>query len=166
MFKKKPTVKPAAPIRSSDRRKLVTTIISDFHIPPPATTAIPPAEPTPEAESSTSASTNAPDPALTALRNTLLPDSTVAAKFTTTLGPDLHPVNGIIYSGSHAESSILSDGKARPLWVKTDEGWFPTVYTCWEAIKYGVLPIVYTHGPVMEKVYGGADLMMPGVIGG
>lgn len=39
------------------------------------------------------------------------------------------------------------------------------MYTCWEAVKYGVLPVVYTHDAVMEKVYGGADLMMPGVLG-
>ncbi|KAK6498520.1 hypothetical protein TWF481_011108 [Arthrobotrys musiformis] len=172
MFKKKPTVKPAAPIRSSDRRKLVTGIITDFNIPLPSTpVAAPPpsttdAGPTPEEPTAASSSTTPTiDPAITALRNTLLPESTVAAKFTTTLGPQLTPVNGIIYSGVHADSSVLTDGKTRPLWVKSDEGWFPSVYTCWEAVRYEVLPVVYTHDAVMEKVYGGADLMMPGVLG-
>ncbi|KAF3283129.1 hypothetical protein TWF970_001114 [Orbilia oligospora] len=168
MFKKKPTVKPAAPIRSSDRRKLVTGIITDFNIPLPSTastTNTAAAEPTPEEPTAGSSTNNTIDPAVTALRNALLPESTVAAKFTTTLGPQLSPVNGIIYSGVHHDSTILTDGKTRPLWVKSDEGWFPSVYTCWEAVKYEVLPVVYTHDAVMEKVYGGADLMMPGVFG-
>ncbi|KAF3172771.1 hypothetical protein TWF788_009362 [Orbilia oligospora] len=168
MFKKKPTVKPAAPIRSSDRRKLVTGIITDFNIPLPSTTSTAntaAAEPTPEEPTAGSSTNNTIDPAVTALRNALLPESTVAAKFTTTLGPQLSPVNGIIYSGVHHDSTILTDGKTRPLWVKSDEGWFPSVYTCWEAAKYEVLPVVYTHDAVMEKVYGGADLMMPGVFG-
>ncbi|KAF3917170.1 Ligatin [Dactylellina cionopaga] len=181
MFKKKPAVKPAAPLRSSDRRKLATGIISDFHLsplktldslPPTSTTPAPATDLPTEAESSTNANNantnNTPEPALTALRATLLPDSTVAAKFTTTLGPDLHPVNGLIYSGVHSQSPLFADGKTRPLWVKTDtEGgmWFPSVYTCWEAVEYGLLPLVYTHAGVMEKVYGGADLMMPGVVG-
>ncbi|KAF3310049.1 hypothetical protein TWF173_010161 [Orbilia oligospora] len=168
MFKKKPTVKPAAPIRSSDRRKLVTGIITDFNIPLPSTTSTTntaAAEPTPEEPTAGSSTNNTIDPAVTALRNALLPESTVAAKFTTTLGPQLSPVNGIIYSGVHHDSTILTDGKTRPLWVKSDEGWFPSVYTCWEAVKYEVLPVVYTHDAVMEKVYGGADLMMPGVFG-
>ncbi|KAK6497079.1 hypothetical protein TWF506_004561 [Arthrobotrys conoides] len=169
MFKKKPTVKPAAPIRSSDRRKLVTGIITDFNIPLPSTTSTTntttAAEPTSEEPTAGSSTNNTIDPAVTALRNTLLPESTVAAKFTTTLGPQLSPVNGIIYSGVHHDSTILTDGKTRPLWVKSDEGWFPSVYTCWEAVKYEVLPVVFTHDAVMEKVYGGADLMMPGVFG-
>ncbi|EPS40105.1 hypothetical protein H072_6061 [Dactylellina haptotyla CBS 200.50] len=174
MFKKKPTVKPAAPLRSSDRRKLAAGIITDFNLspfksqeptaPPQATTDTPAEDVEPSASTGPSTN-NAPDPAVTALRNILLPESTVSAKFTTTLGPDLHPVNGIIYSGTYPESSILVDGKTRPLWVKSDEGWFPSVYTCWESREYGLLPVVYTHAGVMEKVYGGADLMMPGVIG-
>ncbi|KAK6360820.1 hypothetical protein TWF730_006942 [Orbilia blumenaviensis] len=174
MFKKKPTVKPAAPIRSSDRRKLVTGIITDFNIPlptsppppPPATTTADQSEPTTSTtEEPSTSTTNTIDPAVTALRNALLPESTVAAKFTTTLGPQLSPVNGIIYSGVHHDSATLTDGKTRPLWVKSDEGWFPSVYTCWEAVKYDVLPVVYTHDAVIDKVYGGADLMIPGVLG-
>ncbi|KAF3924130.1 Ligatin [Arthrobotrys entomopaga] len=198
MFKKKPTftdtlriikVKPAAPLRSSDRRKLAASIITDFSLSPLLSTKdTPPSQQPPtdtntntntttaedaETTSSAAATTTTtttttstqPDPSLTALRNTLLPESTVSAKFTTTLGPDLHPVNGIIYSGTHPNSSIITDGKTRPLWVKTDECWFPSVYTCWEGVEYGVLPIVYTHAGVMEKVYGGADLMVPGVVG-
>ena len=37
------------------------------------------------------------------------------------------------------------------------------VYTLWKNPK--LLPLLHTHPPVMEKLYTGADLMTPGLIG-
>ncbi|KAK6330506.1 hypothetical protein TWF696_003395 [Orbilia brochopaga] len=164
MFKKKPALKPSAPIRSSDRRKTAARLIRVFDLAPATVDEEPPQDDT---------GAPAADPGITLLRTTLLPENTSHAKFTTTLGPDLRSVNGLIYSGSHPSSQILDD-KVHPLWVASDDfegsgkhydGWFPSVYTAWELVNNGLLPIVYTHDAVMEKVFGGADLMMPGVVG-
>ena len=62
---------------------------------------------------------------LTQLRNKIFPENTSSAKFTTTLGPELSPVNGLIYNGTH-ESGLESGGVQRPLWVETDDLLFPT----------------------------------------
>jgi translation initiation factor 2D len=49
------------------------------------------------------------------------------------------------------------------LWVKFDgEALFPTVYTLWK--NPGLLPILHTHPPVIEKLQNGADLMIPGMV--
>lgn len=57
---------------------------------------------------------------LSALRKSLLPDNALSAKFTTTSGPQLKEVNGIVYVGSHDSS------EQRVLWVKIDEKLYPT----------------------------------------
>lgn len=129
-------VKPLAPLRSSDRRKLAQQTISDLAVKIPA---------------------NAEDDksnAESAVRNQLFPENTRSAKFTTTAGPNLDTVNGTLY--------VTEDG--RPVWVKLDDGvLFPTVYTLWN--NPTLLPVVNTHAPVVEKLCGGADLMTPGLIG-
>ncbi|KAJ6256532.1 hypothetical protein Dda_8394 [Drechslerella dactyloides] len=164
MFKKKPALKPSAPIRSSDRRKTAARLIRMFDLAPSVTEDDSPPD---------DAAPPTTDSSITLLRSTLLPENTSHAKFTTTLGPDLRPVNGLIYSGAHPTSQILDD-KVHPLWVASGDvegsgnlydGWFPSVYTAWELASDGLLPIVYTHDAVMDKVFGGADLMMPGVVG-
>ncbi|KAI7150696.1 hypothetical protein KC324_g15478, partial [Hortaea werneckii] len=107
MFKKKPSIKPAAPLRSSDRRKLADQIIQDYQLKRPE-----PADPTPDqkAEATT---------AHTSLRNALLPDNVQSAKFSTTSGPDLKQVNGTVYVGSH-------DGEeARILWFQIERRIYP-----------------------------------------
>jgi translation initiation factor 2D len=101
MFKKKPNFKPLSPLRSSDRRKLAEQVISDFQLKTNGN----------EAESQTE---------LAAIRNSLLPESSLAAKFTTTAGPDLKTVSGAIYVGAHPGE------EQRILWVKIDGRMFPT----------------------------------------
>ncbi|KAF8246636.1 hypothetical protein K440DRAFT_602077 [Wilcoxina mikolae CBS 423.85] len=142
MFKKKPNIKPLSPLRSSDRRKIAQQIIQDLSY------TAPPSSPE---EASTGEA---------ALRNLLFPDGTSSAKFTTTHGPDLTPVNGTLYFGTHADSD------ERPLWVRVNRAspeLFPTVYTLWR--NPGLLPLLHTHPPVIERLCDGADLMIPGLIG-
>ena len=115
----------------------------------------------------------------------LLPEGTAAAKFTTTHGPNLAPVNGTIYLGTHAavaaavpaEGSGSSNGgntsgtdfhdaNERPLWIRVDRTvpeLFPTVYTLWRNPR--LLPLLRTHPDVVERLCDGADLMVPGLIG-
>ncbi|KAI6871626.1 hypothetical protein KC338_g2511 [Hortaea werneckii] len=146
MFKKKPSIKPAAPLRSSDRRKLADQIIQDYQLKQPE-----PTDPTPDqkAEATT---------AHTSLRNALLPDNVQSAKFTTTSGPDLKQVNGTVYVGSH-------DGEeARILWFQIERRIYPSVYTLWK--NADLVPLLHTPEIVVKKLQGGADLMTPGLAGG
>jgi translation initiation factor 2D len=100
MFKKKPNFKPLSPLRSSDRRKLAEQIISDFQL--------------------KINSEKEPQNGLAALRNSLLPDSSQTARFTTTAGPDLKTVSGTVYVGAHPGK------EQRILWVRIEERMFPT----------------------------------------
>ncbi|OQD89701.1 hypothetical protein PENANT_c002G01505 [Penicillium antarcticum] len=146
MFKKKPTIKNLAPLRSSDRRKIADQIIKEYQISIPSASA----------EDSTSTSPN-----LTSIRNALLPDNSLTARFTTTAGPDLRELTGIVYVGAHP------DGEERVLWFKLEHGpgadkrLYPTVYTLWN--NPNLVPLLYTPGFVMGKLHGGADLMTPGL---
>ena len=101
MFKKKPNFKPLSPLRSSDRRKLAEQVISDFQL----------KTGNDEAESQAE---------LAAIRNSLLPESSLTAKFTTTAGPDLKTVSGTIYVGAHPGE------EQRILCAKVDDRMFPT----------------------------------------
>ncbi|KAL6236934.1 hypothetical protein BDW75DRAFT_205209 [Aspergillus navahoensis] len=154
MFKKKPTIKNLSPLRSSDRRKIADQIISDYKI------AIPP---TP-AEASDDAPANPAQPTLTSLRNALLPENCLSARFITTAGPDLREVQGTVYVGTH------SDGEERVLWFRIDQGpgaekrLYPTVYTLWH--NPNIVPLLHTPEFVMGKLRSGADLMTPGLANG
>ncbi|KAJ6091636.1 Translation initiation factor SUI1 [Penicillium canescens] len=147
MFKKKPTIKNLAPLRSSDRRKIADQIIKEYQISIPSTSAEDPASTT--------------SPNLTSIRNSLLPDNSLTARFTTTAGPDLRELTGIVYVGAHP------DGEERVLWFKLEHGpgadkrLYPTVYTLWH--NPNLVPLLYTPGFVMGKLHGGADLMTPGL---
>lgn len=57
---------------------------------------------------------------LGALRNSLLPDGSLSARFTTTAGPNLSPVSGTVYVGIHP------GGEQRVLWLKIEERLIPT----------------------------------------
>ncbi|QSS49461.1 translation machinery-associated protein [Histoplasma capsulatum var. duboisii H88] len=157
MFKKKPVVKSLAPLRSSDRRKVADQIIQQFKIEIPTPTAATSQE-QPGAPPNEAATT------LTALRKSLLPDNTMSARFTTTAGPDLTLVQGTIYVGSHA------DDDERILWLRPEQGagtdgrLYPTVYTLWRHPR--LVPLLHTPNLVMDKLYGGADLMTPGLANG
>ena len=97
-------IKPYAPLRSSDRRKIAQSIVDEFKLTPP------PSEDR--------------DSVVVALRNSLVPENTTSAKFTTNLGPDLDQVGGVVYVGSPPGE------QQKPLWVKVDRTMFPTgMYT-------------------------------------
>ncbi|KAJ5493773.1 Translation initiation factor SUI1 [Penicillium fimorum] len=152
MFKKKPTIKNLSPLRSSDRRKIADQIIKDYQISVSSN---------PKAGSSGPSTASAPASSLTSIRNALLPDNTQTARFTTTAGPDLRELQGIVYVGTHP------DGDERVLWFKLEHGpgadkrLYPTVYTLWQ--NPNLVPLLYTPEFVMGKLHGGADLMTPGL---
>ncbi|CAG8427445.1 unnamed protein product [Penicillium salamii] len=145
MFKKKPTIKNLSPLRSSDRRKIADQIIKDYQISVPTN----------------SQEESGPTSSLTSIRNALLPDNSLTARFTTTAGPDLRELTGIVYVGTHP------DGEERVLWFKLEHGpgadkrLYPTVYTLWH--NPNLVPLLYTPEFVMGKLHGGADLMTPGL---
>ncbi|KAJ5728904.1 uncharacterized protein N7483_003412 [Penicillium malachiteum] len=150
MFKKKPTIKNLSPLRSSDRRKIADQIIKDYQIPVPSS----PSETQPDGATSTG-------PSLSAVRNALLPENSLTARFTTTAGPDLREVQGIVYVGAHPE------GDERVLWFKIEHGpgsdkrLYPSVYTLWNNPQ--LVALLHTPEMVMQKLHGGADLMTPGL---
>lgn len=137
MFKKPYQLKPQSSLRSSDKRKLKESIKSTF--------------PTiPDEQFETVFPVKSQDVSM--------------CKFT---------------SHSNDTGSLISIGP-NPLWLRLDivDGntevvnrdrkarrenvWVPTVYTLW--ICPEILSIVYTHGAVFEKLFDGADLMLPGLI--
>ncbi|KAI9661937.1 MAG: hypothetical protein M1821_009177 [Bathelium mastoideum] len=145
MFKKKPNIKPFAPLRSSDRRRIADQIIKDLGLEVPDTQ-----EGDVEAQAASTAEH-------TSLRNRLLPDNAQSARFTTTHGPDLRKVSGTVYVGTHPGE------EQRALWVNIEDRMYPTVYTLWK--NAGILPLLHTPNIVVEKLRGGADLMTPGLAG-
>ncbi|EFW13882.1 hypothetical protein D8B26_005942 [Coccidioides posadasii str. Silveira] len=157
MFKKKPAIKTLAPLRSSDRRKIADQIIQQYKglipVTPPTTS-----EDNGNSEGQTSGTT------IATVRNALLPENTQSARFTTTAGPNLQSVQGTIYVGTHP------GGDERVLWFRLEQGpgtdgrIYPTVYTLWH--NPGIVPLLHTQSLVMDKLYGGADLMIPGLANG
>jgi len=139
-------IKPLAPLRSSDRRKTADLIIKDLELKAPVDDAA-----SPEAKAASAAE-------MSALRNSLLPDNSLSARFTTTHGPDLKLVSGTVYVGSH------NGEEQRVLWAKINDRMYPTVYTLWH--NPGILPLLHTGSFVISKLQGGADLMTPGLYGG
>ena len=59
-----------------------------------------------------------------AFRNLLLPDGSLWAKFSTTIGADSKTVQGTVYVGT------FSGEEQRILWFKVDERTYPTGQTC------------------------------------
>lgn len=153
MFKKKPTIKPLSPLKSSERRRTADQIIADFNIQVPVDADADDSQTT-AADDKTAPS---PTPALTALRKSLLPENALCARFTTTAGPDLKQVSGTIYVGSHEGTH----GHQRVLWAKVADKMYPTVYTLWHNPR--IVPLLHTPLVVVEKLQGGADLMIPGL---
>ena len=173
MFKKKPTVhtvppthsykgdrhtnpkqiKNLAPIRSSDRRKIADQIIKDYQVNIPANA--------PAGASGQDPASNPTAPTLTTIRNALLPENSLSARFTTTAGPQLKEVQGTVFVGTHPGS------EERVLWFRLEHGpdsdgrFYPTVYTLWQ--NPNLVPLLHTPEFVMRKLHGGADLMTPGL---
>ncbi|PGH04900.1 hypothetical protein AJ80_08449 [Polytolypa hystricis UAMH7299] len=160
MFKKKPTIKTLASVRSSDRRKIADQIIRDYNISIPS----PPVAAQAESENDPAASANTAAPSLASIRTALLPENTQSGRFTTTAGPELASVHGTVYVGSHPGEI------ERILWFKVEQGpgadgrIYPTVYTLWHNPR--LVPLLHTFGPVMDKLQHGADLMTPGLANG
>lgn len=107
-----------SPIRSSDRRKIADRIIEDFqvqsqsHQQGEANGAI--AEDDVESKAAKTA-------AHTALRNSILPDNSLSARFSTTTGPDLKEVFGTVYIGSRGKSN-----DQRVLWFEIFDRMYPS----------------------------------------
>lgn len=150
MFKKKPNIKPASPLRSSDRRKLADQIIEDYHLKQPSSPDDTEQQ-TPEQKAEATASHSA-------LRNSLLPESVQSARFTTTHGPELKTASGTVYIGSHVGE------EARILWFEIERRMYPSVYTLWR--NPDLVALLHTPEIVVKKLQGGADLMTPGLVGG
>jgi len=108
MFKKKPQIKPLAPIRSSDRRKTADNIISTYGL------QIPVKQDASDEEKAAATTEH------TNLRNSLLPDNIQSARFTTTHGPDLKQVSGTVYVGNQPGED------QRVLWFKIEEQMYPS----------------------------------------
>lgn len=146
-------IKNLSPLRSSDRRKIADQIISDYKINIPSSPA--------ETSSDPAAKAATPTPNLSSVRNALLPENSLTARFTTTAGPDLREVQGIVYVGAHPGED------ERVLWFKVEHGpgsdkkCYPTVYTLWH--NPDIVPLLHTPEMVMRKLHGGADLMTPGL---
>ncbi|KAH9856271.1 eukaryotic translation initiation factor SUI1 family protein [Lenzites betulinus] len=82
--------------------------------------------------------------------DTLVPDGLQSQKFSTHLDEP-----GVAY--------LSPDGD--PLWFTVGKGsdeLIPTVYTLWK--RPDMLPFISTPAPVVPKLIGGADLMIPGVV--
>ncbi|KAI5456482.1 hypothetical protein BGZ63DRAFT_95413 [Mariannaea sp. PMI_226] len=145
MFKKKPEIKNLSPLRSSDRRKLADQIIRDYQIPVP--------EPSGDDASSSLQS------GLASVRNSLLPEVTSSARFTTLTGPNSVLVTGTVYVGAHL------DKDERILWFQHGKNpkLIPTVYTLWH--NPNIVPLLHTPDFVVEeKLTAGSDLMIPGLV--
>ncbi|KAI4114022.1 MAG: hypothetical protein LQ345_005118 [Seirophora villosa] len=148
MFKKKPNIKPLSPLRSSDRRRIADQIIADLGITVPSE----------EAGDKTQNGNDLATLNVGAIRNSLLPDNSLSARFTTTAGKDLKQVSGTVYVGAHPGD------EQRVLWIKFEERLIPTVYTLWRNPM--IVPLLHTPDIVLRKLQGGADLMTPGLARG
>jgi translation initiation factor 2D len=147
MFKKRPEIKNLSPLRSSDRRKVADQIIQDYKI------KVPSQEPAGDDAGAPQTAT------LSSLRNSLLPESTSSARFTTTSGPNQILVSGTIYVGTHPGQD------ERVLWFQYGKSsrLIPTVYTLWQ--NPNIVPLLHTPEFVVEeKLSHGSDLMIPGLV--
>ena len=136
-------IKQLAPLRSSDRRKIADQILDDLDLLPDV-----PGDASEEQKAAVAQTR-------TTLREKILPENAMSAKFSTTHGPDLKPVNGTVYVGSY------KDDDQRVLWFKIYDQIYPSVYMLW---RYpGIVPVVHTIPPVIRKMQTGADLMAPGL---
>ncbi|XP_013401541.1 eukaryotic translation initiation factor 2D-like [Lingula anatina] len=66
-----------------------------------------------------------------------------------------------IYSHS-GESVVVYVLHKNPIFFEVNRCLFPTVYTLWK--NPDIVPVFTTWPPVFEKISGGADLMLPGIV--
>ena len=122
MFRKKPFIKTLSPIRSSDRRKIADRIIANFDVKPRSTAAQKPTAPADGDGAISQADAEATATAArTSLRNLILPDNALSARFSTTIGPELKEVLGTVYIGSYGNSR-----EQRVLWISIYDRMYPS----------------------------------------
>ncbi|KAJ2706539.1 hypothetical protein FB645_001549 [Coemansia sp. IMI 203386] len=156
MFKKQFQVKPRTPIKSSACRRLVQECKETY----PA--AWPSAEPpTIDDQKDNSDAAHAADETAADEESEQQHDIPVP------MPSKLQMAKFVSHVGEKGE--ILYDSAGSPLWFKAEphggnkvQVLFPTVYTLWRFP--GMLPILWTPQVVVEKLIGGADLMVPGLI--
>ncbi|KAL8931690.1 MAG: hypothetical protein Q9211_006791 [Gyalolechia sp. 1 TL-2023] len=112
-------IKALAPLRSSDRRRIADQIIAEHGI------EIPTQGPEEGPESGNGTSTTG----VGAIRNSLLPENSLSARFTTTAGKDLKQVSGTVYMGAHPGE------EQRILWIKFEDRFLPTGWLLVQAGK-------------------------------
>ncbi|RMZ78917.1 hypothetical protein DV737_g3675, partial [Chaetothyriales sp. CBS 132003] len=81
-------------------------------------------------------------------------------KFTTHAGANATLVSGTVFVGAHPGQ------EDRILWIQygKDPTPLPTVYSLWH--NPGLVPLLHTPDVVVDKLQTGADLMIPGLVGG
>ncbi|KAJ2489323.1 hypothetical protein IWW37_004060 [Coemansia sp. RSA 2050] len=137
MFKKPLQTKPRASLRSSNCRHLIQECKELF---PAVWEQVEQAKN--DSSEDDSASTDGP-----------MPDKLQAAKFTSHIGD---------------RGEIFYSEAGDPLWLKAEVAagstptLVPTVYTLWQFPT--LLPVLWTTSPVISKLIGGADLMVPGLL--
>ncbi|KAJ3005789.1 Eukaryotic translation initiation factor 2D [Thoreauomyces humboldtii] len=87
-------------------------------------------------------------------------ESLVADLLPTDTGRDVTQAKLVAHSG--AQWTLYSVDGQPVLFRDLDGRLVPTVYSLWKIP--GMLPLVHTHGPVLQKLFDGADLMLPGVV--
>lgn len=106
-------------MRSSDRRKIADQIISEYTI------EVPPEVSREKPENVHDTTTIG----VGAIRNSLLPENSLSARFTTTAGKDLKQVSGTVYFGAHPGE------EQRILWIKLEDRLIPTGRVQWHVGK-------------------------------
>ncbi|XP_077401107.1 eukaryotic translation initiation factor 2D isoform X2 [Vanacampus margaritifer] len=80
----------------------------------------------------------------------------------TELVPNKEDFNVVKIYAHKGDTVTLYVGHKNPLFFEVDKQLYPTVYTLW---RYpAALPTFRTWPPVLHKLIGGADLMLPGVV--
>ncbi|KAM4572037.1 eukaryotic translation initiation factor 2D [Fundulus diaphanus] len=78
------------------------------------------------------------------------------------LAPNKEEINVVRIYAHKGESVTLYVLHKNPLFFELEKRLYPTVYVLW---RYpALLPVFRTWAPVLQKLIGGADLMLPGVV--
>ncbi|XP_044142231.1 eukaryotic translation initiation factor 2D [Bufo gargarizans] len=78
------------------------------------------------------------------------------------LMPPKEELNVVKVYAHKGESLSIYVHSKNPIWFELERNLYPTVYTLWTFPD--LLPAFTTWPPVLEKMAGGADLMLPGVV--
>ncbi|KAF6730454.1 Eukaryotic translation initiation factor 2D [Oryzias melastigma] len=78
------------------------------------------------------------------------------------LVPNKEELNVVKIYAHKGEAVTLYVLQKNPLFFEVDKRLFPTVYLLWR--HPALIPVFQTWPPVLQKLIGGADLMLPGVV--